>query len=77
MVAGNDPAMEFVSGASGFFTVYICLVAMIGLSLLMRGGQAVDVAAQKPVVPSDQDETLLAETPGPVALQPGFTATAR
>ena len=61
MTGGNGPMMQFISGASGFLTVFAMIAALIGTPMVMRSSQILpDEPSQSPQ-PSQEDHALLAE----------------
>ena len=56
---GNGPAMQFVSGASGFMTMFVLVAALIGTPMLMKNSQAPRKDVLKRGEPSEADRALL------------------
>ncbi|WP_373236055.1 helix-turn-helix domain-containing protein [Cohaesibacter celericrescens] len=59
MLGGNGPAMRFISGASGFMTMFFVVAALVGTPMIMRNTSREETSTSKQTSATDQDRALL------------------
>lgn len=60
LFAGDTFVLQFLNGAAGVFTMFIFVVALIGVPMALRSFGAEGNKARKPEAPSELDRQLLA-----------------